>query len=175
MGLASSVTAAEGTGTSAGGYGPAVSEPTDTPPDADPAASSVPTLVALEYVTDDDGPLLELLCDHLGFDVIDRQPHPALDAEMTLVDAGVVMITVLCRTAVGDRPQIPPTASALSQLVFDVEDSGGATEGFGALLEHLVESGAPVMVDGDDMFHLGAQLTASVFGTAPTLVFHRRG
>jgi len=146
----------------------------DIPPDAEPAARPAPTLVALEYVTDDDGPLLELLCDHLGFEVIDQHPHPALDADMTLVDAGVVMITVLCRTAVGDRPQIPPTASALSQLVFDVDDTGGPTAGFGGLLERLVEAGAPVMVDGDDMFHLGAQLTASVFGTAPTLVFHRR-
>jgi hypothetical protein len=158
-------------------------------------ARPVPTLVALEYVTDDDGPMLELLCDHLGFEVVERHPHPALDAEMTLVDAGVVMITVLCRTAVGDRPQIPPTSCALSQLVFDVDDGGsdgdvappgepgapgepGSTpqgaDGFTGLIDRLVEAGAPVLLDGEDMFHLGAQLTTSVFGSAPTLVFHRR-
>lgn len=151
--------------------------PTPPPPDAEPAARPVPTLVALEYVTDDDGPLLELLCDHLGFEVIDRHPHPALDAEMTIVDAGVVMITVLCRTAAGDRPQIPPTDCALSQIVFDVggEASPEGTSEFDSMREHLIEAGAAVMLDGDDMFHFGQQLTRSVFGVAPTMVFHRRG
>ncbi len=136
---------------------------TDEPPPEVP-----PSLVALEYVVDDDAPLLELLCDRLGFSTIDRHPHPALDADVTLVDAGSVVITVLRRTARGDRPQIPPQQSALSQLVFDVDPAI-----YPRLQSELVEAGAPVIEAGADMFHLGAQLTQAVFGVAPTLVFHR--
>jgi hypothetical protein len=126
-----------------------------------------PRLVALEFVLDEVGPALELFVDHLGFTLVDRYPHPALDAEVFVLDAEPIAITILRRTAYGDRPGIPPSVPNLTQLIFDV-----SSERLAALRGQLTAAGAAVIDDGPAMFHLGRQLTTAALGVSPSLVFH---
>jgi hypothetical protein len=130
-----------------------------------------PRLVALEFVLDEVGPALELFVEHLGFALVDRYRHPALDAEVFVLDADPVAITLLRRTAVGDRPGVPPALPNLSQLIFDV----GSPAALDALRGRMTEVGAAVIDDGSAMFHLGRQLTSATLGMSPSLVFHSAG
>lgn len=124
-----------------------------------------PRLLSLEYVVDDLDRALELLVDLLGLELIDRHPHPALDAEVVTLDLGTVVLTLLHPTAVGDRPAVSAVACNLAQLLVEVD------EPIEQLNERLAERGAGVVVDGPTMSHLSAQTTASVFGIAPSMLF----
>ena len=126
-----------------------------------------PSLAALEFVVDDPTPALELL-GLLGFRLTGHQRHPALDADVRIVDAGGITIALLTPTDTGDRPPLPPPASNPSQLLFDVDTA----ESFGALRSRLIDAGAPVVAEGATQFHLARQLIDATFGVAPALVFN---
>lgn len=126
-----------------------------------------PNLVALEFVVDDPAPAIELLA-LMGCALVDHYPHPALDADVRIIDAGSVTIALLTPTDHGDRMPLSPPASNLSQLIFDVE---GAAP-FQALRDRLVDAGAPVVAEGSNLFHLGRQVIDATFGVAPAFVFH---
>ena len=138
-----------------------------TAPDSLSTPDHPPRLVALEFVVDELDMILELLVGLLGFTVIAQHPHPALDADVIVLDADPIAISLLHRTQHGDRPAVPPTASNLTQLIFDV----GAAGELAALRHRLSEAGAPVVEDGPEMFHLGKQLTTATFGVGPAMVF----
>ncbi len=124
-----------------------------------------PKLLALEYVVEDLDRALELLVDLLGFEEVERGPHPGLDADMVTLDAGGVALTLLHPTATGDRPAVNPQACNLSQLVFETDEPVPDLAG------RLADAGTGVIVDSPTMVHLSANTTASVFGVAPAMLF----
>jgi len=125
-----------------------------------------PTLVVIEYVVDDLDRTLELLVDLMGFSVLSRGPHPSLDAEQVLVDAGNVTFSLLHPTASGDRMAIVEPFSNPAQLIFTLPDGASV----GRLATTMSEAGASVTLDNDTTFHLSAQATESIFGRAPSFV-----
>ena len=126
-----------------------------------------PLLIGLEYVVDDLDRAQELFVDLLGFTEVARHPHPLVDAEAVTLDAGTIAITLLHRTAVGDRAQILDPEVNLTQLLFAVGDTGELDH----LRTRLSEAGASVMVDDPATIHLSIQGTRAILGKAPTMVF----
>ncbi|HTO01610.1 MAG TPA: hypothetical protein VL068_13145 [Microthrixaceae bacterium] len=124
-----------------------------------------PQLVSLEYVVEDLERVLELLVGLVGLSVIDRRPHPVLDAEVVVLDLGPVVLTLIHPTSDGDRTPVNPVSCNLTQLVLTVD------EPLEQLTGRLAEAGVGVIVDSPSMSHLSLQTTNSVFGVAPALVF----
>lgn len=124
-----------------------------------------PRLLALEYVVEDLEPVLELLVDLLGLEVISRGRHPALDADVVTLDLGTVALTLIHPTAEGDRPALGRPDCNLTQLILESGDP------LADVTDRLGEAGVGVVVDGPSMIHLSAQTTAAVFGVAPAWVF----
>ena len=120
----------------------------------------------IEYVVTDLDRTLELFVDLMGFAVASRHPHPTLDAEQVLIDAGTVTFSLLHPTAVGDRMAIIEPFSNPAQLIFTMDDAGAVAR----LATAMSEAGASVTVDNDRTFHLSAQSTESIFGHGPSLV-----
>jgi hypothetical protein len=134
-------------------------------------AISPPLLVAIEYVVDDLDRALEVLVDLMGFEIVQRGPHPTLDAEQVLVDAGPVSFSLLHPTADGDRMAIVEPFSNPAQLIFTLPDDRSV----GRLATAMSEAGASVMLDDPSTFHLSAQATESIFGRAPSFVITASG
>lgn len=124
-----------------------------------------PKLIALEYVVDDLERVLELFVDLIGLPVINREPHPVLDAEVVTLELGDVLLTLIHPTTDGDRKPVNPMDSNLSQILVQVD------EPLAGLTNRLAEAGAGVIVDSPYMNHLSLQSTQSIFGVAPALVF----
>lgn len=124
-----------------------------------------PRLIALEYIVEDLDRVLELLVDLVGLEVLDRGPHPSLDAETVTIELGDVVVTLVHPTADGDRPPVNRLASNLSQILIQLD------EPLADLISRLGEAGAGVVVDSPTMGHLSVQSTESIFGVAPSLVF----
>ena len=120
------------------------------------------TLMSLEYVVPDLDRALELLVDHCGMPLISRGPHPELDAEYAMVDAGSVVISLVGPTEVGDRTPVTFLGPNLTQLVFGADDYEARRTG-------LAEAGASITVR-DDSFFITQETIEAVFGSAPVMV-----
>lgn len=132
----------------------------------DAEATQVLSLVAAEYVVDDLERVEELLVDLLGLEVVQRTAHPDFDAELVVLSAGPVAVSLLHPTDVGDRPPFPVPDPRLAQLTFTVDDSAA----FSDIRRRLVEAGAAVVNGGPRMFYFPEKFIEGVFGSAPVLV-----
>ena len=128
--------------------------------------SSSVSLVSAEYVVDDLERAEELFVGLMGLTVVQRSRHAEFDADLVLLNAGSVTLSLLCPTDVGDRPPFPAVEPKLAHLTFVVDDE----RDFVALRSRLVDAGAAVVHSGPQMFHLPEGLVQSILGDAPVIV-----
>ena len=130
---------------------------------------TAPVLVSAEFIVDDLARAEAFLVGLMGFRVVHRSRHAEFDADLVLVDAGPVTLSLLCPTDIGDRPPFPAVEPKLAHLTFVVEDE----REFGALRARLIEAGAAVAHGGRHMFHLPDAFMQAIFGAAPAFVVVR--
>lgn len=79
-----------------------------------------PTVIGIELLVRDLEPALLALTDGFGCELAWRGPSPDVDAEVAVLDAGAITITLIAPTSTG-RPTIPDQQPRLSQLVFGLD------------------------------------------------------
>ena len=139
---------------------PAPSELTLVAPRGD---SDAPALVSAEFIVDDLERAEELLVGIFHLEVLQRDRHPAFDAEIVLLSAGTVTLSLLHPTDVGDRPPFPVADSRLAHITFALEDRTQFEE----LRSRLVDAGVAVAHGGPNLFHLPEPFVQAVFGNSP--------
>jgi hypothetical protein len=82
-----------------------------------------PTVIGLELLVPDIAPALETLTSALGCEIAWTGPSAGLDADVAVLDAGPITITLISPTRTGRRA-IPDQQPRLTQLVFGVEEPG---------------------------------------------------
>jgi hypothetical protein len=130
-------------------------------------AVAAPHLVAIEFTVAELEPCLELFRGVLGMEVGPTFRHAVLDADVAQVNAGGLVINVLCPTDTGRGIPHGNPEPRLSQLNFVVETAEALT----ALLRRCEGAGAAVVERGDDLFYLDSHMSSGLFGAEATLVF----
>jgi hypothetical protein len=126
-----------------------------------------PHLVAIEFTVADLAPCLELFGTVLGLEVGPTFRHATLDAEVAQVDAGGVVINLLCPTDTGRGIPHGNPEPRLSQLNF-VVPTGKA---LAALRRRCEGAGAAVVERGEGLFYVDSHMSAGLLGADATLVF----
>ena len=119
--------------------------------------------MSAEFIVDDLERAEELLVGIFHLDVLQRDRHPAFDAEMVLLSAGTVTLSLLHPTDVGDRPPFPVADPRLAHITFALEDKTQFEE----LRSRLVDAGVAVAHGGPNLFHLPEPFVQAVFGSSP--------
>jgi catechol 2,3-dioxygenase-like lactoylglutathione lyase family enzyme len=126
-----------------------------------------PALASLEFVVDDLDKALELLVDLMGLELLSREPHATLAADVALLAAGPIAISVIQETETVERMPLSSPEPRLAQMVFTI---GSETELLN-LRDHFIDAGASVVSDSPTMFHLSESMIEGVFGASPVPVF----
>ena len=108
-----------------------------------------------------------MLVDHIGFDIVDRRRHDVLDAEIVVLDAGSIAITLLGITDTGSGGALNDPRPRASQMIFSVENEGELT----SLRDRLIEAGASVGVSSPNLIFLHETMIEGILGAAPVPVF----
>ena len=130
-----------------------------------------PNLVAIEFTVADLAPCLELFGTVLGLEVGPTFRHATLDAEVAQVNAGGVVINLLCPTDTGRGVPHGNPEPRLSQLNFVVP----AAHALGALRRRCEGAGAAVVERGEDLFYVDSHMSSGILGADATLVFSSEG
>lgn len=93
------------------------------------------TVIGIELLVTRIDAALMTFTEGLGCELAFRGPSPDVDAEVAVLDAGSITITLICPTATGRMP-IPDQQPRLSQLVFgaaaaDLSDVASALRSLG--------------------------------------------
>jgi hypothetical protein len=126
-----------------------------------------PNLVAIEFTVADLAPCLALFGDVLGLEVGPTFRHATLDAEVAQVNAGNVIINILCPTDTGHGIPHGDPEPRLSQLNFVVPSADALV----ALRRRCESAGAAVVERGEDLFYVDSHMSSGLLGTEATLVF----
>jgi hypothetical protein len=135
------------------------------------SAVVAPQLVAIEFTVADLAPCLELFGGVLGLEVGPTFRHETLDAEVAQIDAGGVLINLLCPTDTGSGIPHGNPEPRLSQLNFVVPTA----EALGALRRRCESSGAAVVQRSEDLFYVDSHMSSGLLGADATLVFSAEG
>ena len=126
-----------------------------------------PVLASLEFVVEDLDKALELFVDLMGLEFLSRSQHPSLAAEVVMLSAGPVAITILHPTDDPDRMPLASPEPRMAQMVFMIDSD----EHLLGLRDRMIEAGAGVMSDSPQMFHLGQSMIEGLLGKSPVPVF----
>jgi len=124
-----------------------------------------PSLIALEFVVEKLDEALELLVDLLGMELVDRYPHPEFDAEVALLNAGPIAISLLSPGEGSGRPY-PESKPRLAQMTLSVDDEAA----FRSMRDRLAAAGASTVHVNPGLFLLSPHLTENLFGESPAIV-----
>ncbi len=102
-------------------------------------------IIRLEMVVDDLDRAVELFGDVLGCEVVTRAPATLVAGEMAVIDAGAIVINLLCPADGGDGTILAERTPRLSQLILGV----GTSDTVAALHERCVDLG--LAVGGDHL------------------------
>jgi hypothetical protein len=128
---------------------------------------NLPELAAIEFTVADLAPCVTLFADVLGLEVTPPSRHPTLDAEVVQVNAGGVVINLLCPTDRGEGTPLVNPEPRLSQLNFVL----GAVDAVHALRHRFIEAGGAVVERDASLFYIDSQMSIGVLGADATLVF----
>lgn len=126
-----------------------------------------PNLVAIEFTVADLAPCRALFGEVLGLEVGPTFRHATLDAEVAQVNAGEVIINLLCPTDTGRGIPHGNPEPRLSQLNFVMPTA----EALAGLRRGCESAGAAVVDRGGDLFYLDSHMSSGLLGTEATLVF----
>ncbi len=124
-----------------------------------------PSLIALEFVVEKLDEALELLVDLLNMELVDRYPHPEFEAEVALLNAGPVAISLLCPTEGAGRPY-PEPKPRLAQMTLTIDNESA----FRSTRDRLAEAGASAVHINPGLFLLSPSMTEGLFGESPGFV-----
>jgi hypothetical protein len=130
-------------------------------------AVATPQLVAIEFTVADLTPCLYLFGTILGLEMAPIARHPTLDADVAQVDAGGVVINLLCPTDTGSGTPLGNPEPRLSQLNFVLQLTGELAE----LRSRCETAGAAVVERDDTLFYIDSHMTTGLLGAETTLVF----
>jgi hypothetical protein len=122
------------------------------------------TVLSLELLVPRIDDALSVFVDTLGFELAHRGPSPDVSAEVAVLDAGSIAITLI-QPVDGSGPMIPDVTARLSQLIVGVE--GGALE---AVVASLAEAGLPIEAVDDRMSFVPPAAMEGVVGFPMALV-----
>ncbi len=125
-----------------------------------------PKLVALEFVVKDLNTIIALLCDVIGFELVQKGRHSIYDADIAIVSAGELALSLLQPTTTDDGLFFPSPDPRLSQLTFSVPSVSYVDE----LVERISEAGVPVH-ENESVVFIDQQMVEEVLGRSPTFVF----
>jgi catechol-2,3-dioxygenase len=128
---------------------------------------SRPTLASLEFVVEDLDKSLELFVELIGLEIMSRNQHPVLAAEVAMISAGPIVITLLEPNDDPERTPMSAPEPRLAQMALVVPSE----EELIGLRDRLIDAGAAVMSDSPQMFHLSETMIEGVLGRAPAPVF----
>jgi catechol 2,3-dioxygenase-like lactoylglutathione lyase family enzyme len=100
--------------------------------------------IGLELLISDISAAIAVFVDALGCELVMRGPSPDLAAELAIIDAGAITITLISPTD-ADRRSIPDVTPRLSQLVF-----GGSAEAVERTVDALRAAGIGVSTESTD-------------------------
>ena len=103
---------------------------------------AAPTLIGLELLVPDIGPAVQVFTEAFGCEVAWEGRSSEIDADVAVLDAGAVTITLVAPTETGG-PILPDPSPRLSQLVF-----GAATGAVDAAVATLRGLGLAVAESG---------------------------
>ena len=113
-------------------------------------AVATPQLVAIEFTVEDLTPCLYLFGTILGLETAPIARHPTLDADVAQIDAGGMVINLLCPTDTGGGTPLANPEPRLSQLNFVLQLTGELAE----LRSRCETAGAAVVErDGTSLLH----------------------
>lgn len=122
------------------------------------------TVIGIELLVPGIDAALTTFTEALGCELAWRGPSPDVDAEVAVLDAGAITITLISPTSTG-RPAIPDREPRLSQLVFGTDT--GSVAGIAAALRGL---GIAVAGDEDARVYVPPTVAEGVLGARTALV-----
>ena len=112
------------------------------------------------------GRSLELFCDVLGFELLQRGPSEHVAGEFATVDAGRVVLTLLAPASSGEGAVLAERTPRLSQLVV----GAGGVEATAAALDRSVRAGLSAVPSSDHRFHVTPEAIDGALGLPVAVV-----
>lgn len=128
---------------------------------------TAPRLAAVEFTVTDLAPCLALFAGIVGLEVTPPCRHPTIDADVAQIDAGGVVINLLCPTDTGTGTPLANPEPRLSQLNFTL----GVSDELAELRSKFEEARGAVVERDETLFYIDSQMTTGVLGVDATLVF----
>jgi catechol 2,3-dioxygenase-like lactoylglutathione lyase family enzyme len=123
-------------------------------------------LIGIELVVADLGRSLELFCDVLGFELLQRGPSEHVAGEFATVDAGTVILTLLAPASSGEGAVLSERTPRLGQLVVGAD----GVEATAAALDRTVRAGLSAVPSSELRFHVTPEAIDGALGLPVAVV-----